>query len=337
MPVIYKITSPSEKVYVGQTWNWSKRKSTYKSLYCKGQAFLYHSFIKYGFENHEVEIIEYLPLITSQEELDNREIYWWKYYKDIGVEMLNIKEPGRGGKHSKITLEKLSKAALGRIPWNKGMKYSEEMSKKMISHLKRNPPGWKMPEEAKRKIGLANKGRIYPRKPHSEETRKKIGDAHKGKKMSSEHRLKLITINTGVKRSDDYKNKLKSHHKRPIVMLDLEGKFIKEFTYISDARNYIGVSQNTYINSQLSGKNKTCMGYQFVLKQNYGPNKDYRIGRGGTRCVDQYTLDNVYIKTFMSFMDAERELGIKYANTGIHACCKNKFKQAYGFIWKYKN
>ncbi len=36
-------------------------------------------------------------------------------------------------------------------------------------------------------------------------------------------------------------------------------------------------------------------------------------------------------------MEAERELGIKYANSSINACCRNKKNRttAFGYKWKY--
>lgn len=35
MPVIYKILSPSNKVYIGQTWNYKKRISGYRNRFGK--------------------------------------------------------------------------------------------------------------------------------------------------------------------------------------------------------------------------------------------------------------------------------------------------------------
>lgn len=61
MPLIYKITSPSNKIYIGQTWDWIKRKSVYRRNACKGQIKLYNSLVKYGFINHILEIIHELP------------------------------------------------------------------------------------------------------------------------------------------------------------------------------------------------------------------------------------------------------------------------------------
>lgn len=53
--VIYKITSPTGKCYIGKTVNFKKRMADYKALRCKGQPKLYRSLLKHGFENHIIE------------------------------------------------------------------------------------------------------------------------------------------------------------------------------------------------------------------------------------------------------------------------------------------
>lgn len=50
--------------------------------------------------------------------------------------------------------------------------------------------------------------------------------------------------------------------------------------------------------------------------------------------VNQYTLDNKFIKTWNSMQDIERET--HYFASSICLCCKNKRKKAYGYIWKYE-
>ena len=70
---IYKIISPLNKVYIGQSINIIKRFNDYKILNnCKGQIKLYNSLIKYGTENHKLEIVEE----CKEEQLNEREIYW---------------------------------------------------------------------------------------------------------------------------------------------------------------------------------------------------------------------------------------------------------------------
>jgi len=112
-PVIYKITNPLNKIYIGQSRNWVSRKSKYKKLRCKGQVRIYRSLIKYGFDAHIIEIIEECSINITQEELNNKEVFYWKYYKDLGFEMLNLQEPGSNGKASTITKQKMSNAHSG--------------------------------------------------------------------------------------------------------------------------------------------------------------------------------------------------------------------------------
>lgn len=52
--------------------------------------------------------------------------------------------------------------------------------------------------------------------------------------------------------------------------------------------------------------------------------------------VEQYTLNNEYIQTFYSVKDAEKSLNRNRASVNIISVCKGKYKQAYGYIWKYK-
>ena len=51
--------------------------------------------------------------------------------------------------------------------------------------------------------------------------------------------------------------------------------------------------------------------------------------------VLQYDLEGNFIKEWESTMEIDRQLG--FAHTNISKCCKGKYKQAYGYIWRYKN
>lgn len=50
--------------------------------------------------------------------------------------------------------------------------------------------------------------------------------------------------------------------------------------------------------------------------------------------VIQFDKNYNYIKEWISASEIERELGFAQAN--VSACCRGKYKQAYGYIWKYK-
>jgi group I intron endonuclease len=183
-PVIYKITSPSNKIYIGQSWSWTKRKSVYKRLSCKEQVKIYNSLNKYGYDNHIIEIIETLHLDISQEDLNSREVYWWEYYKDLGIKMLNIRYPGSKGKMSEESIKKMSNSLKGRIISKESLIKSAE-TRKISGYV------------------------------HSKETRQKIGNKHKGKEISLEVRNKISLKLKGVSLSPEHKAKVIEALKRP--------------------------------------------------------------------------------------------------------------------------
>jgi group I intron endonuclease len=105
---IYKITSPSGKVYIGQSINIKRRFKEYNRKQCNQSIKLFNSLIKYGPEKHKFEIIEECEV----ERLNEREEYYISLFNSVN-EGLNIKlssKPSWTGKkrpeHSKLLKEK---------------------------------------------------------------------------------------------------------------------------------------------------------------------------------------------------------------------------------------
>jgi group I intron endonuclease len=107
---IYKITSPSGKIYIGQSVNWERRHQEYQRLQCKGQRRLYNSLLKYGIEQHIFELIEKCSL----EQLNECEIYWGEYYDVLGKNGLGLKLGNAGGKRSEESKLRQGAATKGR-------------------------------------------------------------------------------------------------------------------------------------------------------------------------------------------------------------------------------
>ena len=129
--VIYKITNPKNKIYIGCTIDFKRRVSEYRRLRMTGQTKLYNSLVKYGYDNHKFEIIEE----CTNKILHEREIYYIKYFNCI-KEGLNIRLGSRTGALMESTKQKISKALKGRkITWNskgpKNYKYTKEQKQKM--------------------------------------------------------------------------------------------------------------------------------------------------------------------------------------------------------------
>lgn len=109
---IYKITSPSGKVYIGQSWNIERRWKHYNS-YDLTQRKLKNSLNKYGVKNHVFEIIHELPEDITQEILDRYEQLYMDLYRNAGVELMNLREGGSKGKASEETKKLMSLKRMG--------------------------------------------------------------------------------------------------------------------------------------------------------------------------------------------------------------------------------
>lgn len=122
---IYKITSPSGRIYIGQSTDIKRRWSYYKAPSFSDNGLLKNSFTKYGVGNHTFEVIE----ICNKEELDIREIFWIDllkcnktiYIDGIGMNLTDggNKPPIIYGKMSKTVKDKISKKAYDRHRLNK--------------------------------------------------------------------------------------------------------------------------------------------------------------------------------------------------------------------------
>ena len=109
---IYKITSPTNKIYVGQTINFNKRIIHYRNLHFYKQKKLYASVLKHGWDKHIFEIIEKCNI----ELLNERERYWQDFYNVTSLNGLNIrltKSNDRSGTLSEISKNKISIANSG--------------------------------------------------------------------------------------------------------------------------------------------------------------------------------------------------------------------------------
>jgi len=210
---IYKSTSPSGKIYIGQSWNIKHRWYVYRGSNCKGQPHLNASFEKYGARNHNYEILHLLPLDVNQSVLDIYEILYIDLYKSAKIPLLNLKDGGLGGKHSALTKSKISLSQKGKRKANSGSFKKGDISRRIgklhsletklkISKSQIGRPG---------NSGSFGKGRPIP--APTPERNKAVSDGLKGIKRPyvSEQNVKIHTgnkYNLGIKRSDETKRKI---------------------------------------------------------------------------------------------------------------------------------
>ena len=124
---IYKITSPSKRVYVGQSINIEKRFREYlKIKNCRSQRKLYNSFKKYGVKNHKFEILE----ICKTYQLNKKERFYQEKFDVIkkGLNCRLTKTKSKSGQLSEETRQKMSLSSLG----SKNSFFGKKHSKKKI-------------------------------------------------------------------------------------------------------------------------------------------------------------------------------------------------------------
>jgi group I intron endonuclease len=172
---IYKFTSPSKKVYIGQSVDITARYHKYRLGHCQGQKRLHASFNKYGFDNHIFEIIHR----GTVEELDDLERYYQDLYNVLGEKGLNCKVTRTGsrtGRHSEETKRKISLAHMGK-----------KLSDYHIGRLKAAKQN--ISEETKAKIRVANLG-----KKQSAEQVEKL----RKRMMGNKHTLGMRPVNARI-------------------------------------------------------------------------------------------------------------------------------------------
>jgi group I intron endonuclease len=133
MICIYKIESPSGKIYIGQTRNLNKRLEVYKNIRCKKQRKLYNSLLKYGYENHKINILEECDISS----LNEKEVFYIEKFKTFETDHgMNLTKGGLHSTMSEETKRKLSEGRIGEKHHFYGKKFNKEWREKLSkSHI----------------------------------------------------------------------------------------------------------------------------------------------------------------------------------------------------------
>lgn len=144
---IYKITSPSGRIYIRQSRNIKSRLSRYRNHDCKNQPALYNSILKYGFNNHKFEILEECIL----ENLNFRERYYQEFYNSVnnGLNCEYTKTEDKPKILSEARRQQISRIHKGKIT-------SEETKEKIRNN---NHLGIKLSDEQRNNISLGMRGK----------------------------------------------------------------------------------------------------------------------------------------------------------------------------------
>lgn len=200
---IYKITSPSGRIYIGQSLNIIRRKKEYNKC-SKKQARLKESIEKYGWDNHIFEIVEECIV----DKLNERERYWQDFYDVLGDKGLNCtltKTNDKSGELSEKTKEKIKFANLG------------------LKH-----PNWRNKIKS---ISQGGEKHWTKSKNFSEESKIKMRESQKRLYENG-----YINPNKGKIVSEETKQKQRLVKIKPVLQLTLEGIVIKEYSSIDSVK-----------------------------------------------------------------------------------------------------
>lgn len=246
---IYKITSPTGKIYIGQSVDIFKRVKFYENETCKRQPKLYASIKKHGWSNHKFEVVEE----CLEKDLNIRE----KFYIDLhnsfntiyGMNLRGGSDLG-GGRISDETREKLCVIRRKKARWAGN----------------KNPMFGKKPTDdhrLKMRLGMLKK---YPN--GNLEALSKMRDSVTGKKQSIDHVLKRSMAMRGVAKTESHKRKLSEIKSVPIVQLDLNGVFVKEWGSAKEVERILGFWQSD-TRRVCIGKYKQSHGFIWKYKAEY--------------------------------------------------------------------
>ena len=226
-----------------------------------------------------------------------------------------------------------------------------EVRKKLSKALKGKPApnkGIPMSEETKRKISERYSGEnaIWYGKHHTEESKEKIRQARTGTKASKETREKMSKQRTnsmsyfyGHYHSEESKIKMseakkgeKSVTARPVVQLTKDGKFIKEWLYIKQASDELGILA-TNISYCCRHGGSSVGGFIWVYKDEYNPSKSYKCTNHTKHKVVQLTLDNKFISEYESVSQASKSVGV--SSSSISNYCRGISNPSGEYKWMY--
>lgn len=244
---IYSIKSPSGKIYIGQTINYRRRINSYKNYKncIQNQTRLLKSFTKYGFENHNIEVL----LISKREELDFWEEFYIALFNSFNSEFgLNSTSGGK-------TPKKVNKPIVTQ-------EWKDKISKSLIGKKRLFSDEWK--ENISKSLkGMVKSDTALLNLKKAAKVRKENG----GYIISEEQKQKFkISINNyfnspiGIEKRNETSIRAKKIFSIPVMQYTMNNEFIKKWDSARQAALVIGIKHPNLVNCT-NGKSKSAGGY----------------------------------------------------------------------------
>lgn len=236
--IIYKLTSPSGKIYIGQSksplelrfkqhlqaWNkWLTDPDRKRSK-------LYHAFSKYDPDTWVKEVI----FETDSEYVDHFEQYFIEYYDaiDSGYNILKGGQGFRKDNLEEVHKENISKSRKEFFETDEGQEWKEKLSEMYSGENNPNyGKRYSHTEETKRKMSENSQGKNKGKEPWnkgehtmSEENKKALSDAVKQNHKNGKYDYdKMAETRKGFKQSDHQKEKARNTFSKDWVVIDPDG------------------------------------------------------------------------------------------------------------------
>jgi len=150
--------------------------------------------------------------------------------------------------------------------------------------------------------------------------------------IANKFKLSSVTIRNYLKNGNKFgkcKYDSEKEMNKEVFQYSLEGAFIKRWKSMSNVGRNLNISASN-ISLCCKKLGRISHGSQWSCKKYDSLPPIIR-----SKKVYQYSLDNIFIKEWISAKIAGEDLNVNI--TSIHACCNNKRKTCGGYIWKHYN
>lgn len=237
---IYYLIENNTPIYVGKCKNLLKR--------------LGHHKWRLNNYNIEIEELDYINISDWK----FWEQYWISQFKTWGFKLEN-KNNGGGGltKHNKNSIEASRSKRKGQKRPNTSIKLKgriiSQKTKDKISLGNSKPK----PENFGKTISIANKGKIHSIESNEKRRNKQLGIPKPGVSEKTKGIPRpWAKNNKGKKRENEFLNNLSKRKSKPVIQMDLEGNFIKEWESSIQIAKFYNKSAATICN-YINGKQKS--------------------------------------------------------------------------------
>jgi len=328
---IYKTTNlVNGKIYIGQHIGT-------KPSYIGSGMLLKAAIKKYGRENFKREIIEYCDNVDQANE---REIIWIARYdstnRNIGY---NIERGGGGVSDKQIENlkgnfrpEHIKKRISDSLKGIKRAPRTKEHTAKIYESRKKNGT-LKLSEEHKKKLKKASTGR--KRTKETIEKMKKIqNDPEYKKKISKASRGRKHT-NQVKKKMSEYWKKRKGESAYPVIQLDLNYKYIREYSCAADAEKDGFFKSSIY--DCCNNKQSVHKSFKWIYLKDFTKEKiNIKIendkNKEKEKAVVKLDEKNNVVKIYNRLIDVEKD---GYNRGHVSRCCNGKEKKHKGYRWEF--